>query len=73
MVVINEISLSFFFMQQCANDQLAFALVLNAHTMATLKKMWKYLQLRSDENHVILIDVQRYGRTRIIINNMQKL
>ena len=71
MVVINEISLSFFFMQQCANDQLAFALVLNAHTMATLKKMWKYLQLRSDENHVM--DVQRYGRTRIIINNMQKL
>ena len=71
MVVINEISLSFFFMQQCANDQLAFALVLNAHTIATLKKMWKYLQLRSDENHVM--DVQRYGRTRIIINNMQKL
>ena len=71
MVVINEISLSFFFMQQCANDQLAFALVLNAHTIATLKKMWKYLQLRSDENHVM--DVQRYGRTRIIINNMRKL
>ena len=71
MVVINEISLRFFFMQQCANDQLAFALVLNAHTIATLKKMWKYLQLRSDENHVM--DVQRYGRTRIIINNMQKL
>ena len=71
MVVINEISLSFFFMQQCANDQLAFSLVLNAHTIATLKKMWKYLQLRSDENHVM--DVQRYGRTRIIINNMQKL
>ena len=71
MVVINEISLSFFFMQQCANDQLAFALVLNPHTMATLKKMWKYLQLRSDENHVM--DVQRYGRTRIIINNMKKL
>ena len=71
MVVINEISLSFFFMQQCANDQLAFALVLNAHTIATLKKMWKYLQPRSDENHVM--DVQRYGRTRIIINNMQKL
>ena len=71
MVVINEISLRFFFMQQCANDQLAFALVLNAHTIATLKKMWKYLQLRSDENHVM--DVRRYGRTRIIINNMQKL
>ena len=71
MVVINEISLSFFFMQQCANDQLAFAIVLNAHTIATLKKMWKYLQLRSDENHVM--DVQRYGRTRIIISNMQKL
>ena len=68
MVVINEISLSVFFMQQCANDHLAFALVLNAHTIATLKKMWKYLQLRSDENHVM--DVQRYGRTRIIINNM---
>ena len=71
MVVINEISLSFFFMQQCANDQLTFALVLNAHTIATLKKMWTYLQLRSDENHVM--DVQRYGRTSIIINNMQKL
>ena len=57
MVVINEVSLSFFFMQQCANDQLAFALVLNAHTMATLKKMWKYLQLRSDENHVMDVSV----------------
>ena len=71
MVVINGISLCFFFMQQSAYDQLAFALVLNAHTMAALKKMWKYLQLRSDENHVI--DVQRYGRTRIMISNMQKL
>ena len=71
MVVINGISLSFLFMQQCAYDQLAFALVLNAHTMAALKKMWKYLQLRSDENHVM--DVQRYGRTRIMISNMQKL
>ena len=26
---------------------------------------------RSDENHVM--DVQRYGRTRIMISNMQKL
>ena len=71
MVVINGISLSFFFMQQSACDQLAFSLLLNAHTMATLKKMWKYLQLRSDENHVM--DVQRYGRTLIMISNMQKL
>ena len=42
-----------------------------AHTMAALKKMWKYLQLRSDENHVM--DVQRYGHTRIMISNTQKL
>ena len=70
MVVINGISLSFY-ATVCAYDQQAFALVLNAHTMAALKKMWKYLQLRSDENHVM--DVQRYGRTRIMISNMQKL
>ena len=62
----------FFFMRQSVHyDQPAFALVLNAHTMATLKKMWKYLQLRSDENHAM--DVQRYGRARIMISNTQKL
>ena len=73
MVVINGISLYKFFLYAtvCAYDQLAFALVLNAHTMATLKKMWTYLQLRADENHVM--DVQRYGRSCIMISNMQKL